>query len=113
MGDYATGAGAAEKNARRFRLTQALAERVERIRMFGTAALDLAFVADGRIDGTITLSNKPWDMAAGVLIAREAGACVTDLDGVEHRRSSSETVAATPGIGKEVLAVARPIAARY
>ncbi|MGW5154362.1 inositol monophosphatase family protein [Nonomuraea wenchangensis] len=41
-------------------------------------------MADGRIDAGIMLSNSPWDTAAGVIIAREAGATVVDLDGRAH-----------------------------
>jgi myo-inositol-1(or 4)-monophosphatase len=108
IGDYAVGSAAVSKNPRRLRLTAALAERVERIRMFGTAALDLAWVAEGRIDAAVMLSNKPWDTAAGVLIAREAGAHVTDIDGVPHTFTSTETVAASPAISNELLAIFAP-----
>lgn len=96
IGDYAVGDHAAVKNQRRLRLTTLLAERVERIRMFGSAALDLAWVAEGRTDGTVILANKPWDTAAGVLIAREAGALVVDGFGKMHTYSSHETICANP-----------------
>lgn len=46
--------------------------------MFGSAALDLVWVAEGRTDAMVIPSNKPWDMAAGVLIAHQAGALVLD-----------------------------------
>lgn len=105
IGDYAVGDGAAAKNARRLRLTKLLVERVERIRMLGSAALDLAWVAEGRTDATVILANKPWDTAAGVLLAREAGARVTDAVGVTHNFSSTETIAASPEIAQAVLAV--------
>lgn len=103
LGDYATGARAAEKNERRFTMTRTLAESVERVRMFGAAALDLAWVADGRTDACVILSNKPWDTGAGVLIAREAGAVVTDATGEPHRFSSRETIAASPGLSGPLL----------
>lgn len=51
------------------------------LRRSGTAALDLAYVASGRIDGFFELSLFPWDIAAGVLIATEAGAIVTRMNG--------------------------------
>ena len=51
------------------------------VRRFGAAALDLAFVAAGRFDGFWERDLKPWDLAAGLLIAAEAGAWVTDADG--------------------------------
>lgn len=102
IGDYATGPNAAEKNKRRFAVTQALAENVERVRMFGSAALDLAFVADGRTDACVILANKPWDTAAGVLIARESGAIVIDSDGERHDFRKANTVAACSSIVSSV-----------
>lgn len=105
LGDYATGAHAAEKNDRRFALAKALVENVERIRMLGAASLDLAWVADGRTDACIILSNKPWDTAAGVLIAREAGAIVTDAHGEPHTFSSHETIATSPGLSPQFLSL--------
>ena len=51
------------------------------VRRFGSAALDLAWVAAGRYDGYWELGLKPWDVAAGVLIVREAGGSVTTPDG--------------------------------
>jgi myo-inositol-1(or 4)-monophosphatase len=51
------------------------------------------------------LSNKPWDMAAGVIIAREAGAEVVDADGSEHTFDSLATIAAPPTLLDQVLAV--------
>ncbi len=61
--------------------------------MLGSAAIDLAWVAEGKLDASITLSNKPWDTAAGVIIAREAGAKVTDQDGTDHTFKSTATIA--------------------
>ena len=52
--------------------------------MLGSAAVDLTWLAEGKIDASVTLSNRSWDMAAGVIVAREAGAVVVDLDGREH-----------------------------
>ncbi|MGH3624985.1 MAG: inositol monophosphatase family protein, partial [Sciscionella sp.] len=84
VGDYAVGDQAPTENAVHLRLTALLAERVERVRMFGSAALDLAWVAEGRTDGTIILGAKVWDSAAGAIIAREAGAVVIDATGKRH-----------------------------
>jgi myo-inositol-1(or 4)-monophosphatase len=72
IGDYAVGANARQRNAPRLALTTALATTVQRVRMLGSAATDLAWVAEGRLDGCVILSNKPWDTAAGVFIASEA-----------------------------------------
>ena len=51
------------------------------IRRFGTASLDLAFVAAGRFDGFWERGIQAWDMAAGIILVREAGGMVADLDG--------------------------------
>lgn len=98
IGDYAVGDRAVAANRERFALTRRLAADVERIRMFGSAALDLAWVAEGRTDGCVILSNKPWDMAAGVVIARESGAVVTDSDGTDYSLRARHTVAANPAV---------------
>lgn len=103
IGDYAVGTNAEEKNKRRLRLTSRLAESVERVRMFGSAALDLAWVAHGRTDAAIILGNKPWDTAAGVLIAREAGAHVMDTTGQPHSFDSSSTVAVCAGLDEALI----------
>ncbi|MEV7012189.1 inositol monophosphatase family protein [Streptosporangium sp. NPDC051022] len=98
IGDYAVGNDATAKNRLRLALTHQLAARVQRVRMLGSAAVDLAWVAEGKIDANIMLSNKPWDTAAGVLIAREAGATVVDLDGTPHTMNARATIAASPKI---------------
>ncbi|MDG4768285.1 inositol monophosphatase [Solwaraspora sp. WMMD406] len=105
LGDYAVGEDAQRRNAARFALAEGVARDALRVRMLGSAAIDLVWVADGRTDVSIALSNKPWDMAAGTLIAREAGAAVVDVDGTPHTLDSSATIAAPPGIVDEVLAV--------
>lgn len=92
MGDYAVGAEATPRNKVRLRLTERLAGRVQRIRMLGTAALDLVWLADGKTDASIALSNKAWDMTAGVVIAREAGARIVDASGIDHNFDSSVTI---------------------
>lgn len=98
VGDYAVGNGAEAKNRVRLPLNYQLATRVQRVRMFGSAAVDLAWVAEGKTDACIMLSNNPWDTAAGVLIAREAGAIVTDIDGTPHTTKARATIAAAPKI---------------
>jgi myo-inositol-1(or 4)-monophosphatase len=51
------------------------------VRRFGSAALDLAFVAAGRYDGYWENGLNPWDVAAGIVLVREAGGFVSDLSG--------------------------------
>lgn len=103
IGDYAVGERAEEKNRSHLQLTERLATRAQRVRMFGSVAIDLAYVASGIIDAAITLDNKPWDVAAGVLIAREAGALVLDTDGTPHSPRANATVAVTPTLREQVM----------
>ncbi len=77
------------------RTLAALMPRVAGIRRFGSAALDLAWVAAGRYDGYWELGLKPWDMAAGLVLVREAGGYATDPFGKDPR-GSGEIVAGTP-----------------
>jgi myo-inositol-1(or 4)-monophosphatase len=108
VGDYATGPDAEEKNAARLEVTRQLAGRAMRVRMLGSAAADLAWTAAGRLDGMVTLSNRPWDMAAGAVIAAEAGATVTDADGDPHTLDSAEIIAAaTPQLAAEIARIVR------
>jgi len=51
------------------------------VRWLGAAALDLAYVAAGRIDATAQFGLKPWDVGAGALLIQEAGGIITDLKG--------------------------------
>ena len=69
--------------------------QVAGIRRFGAAALDLAWVAAGRYDGFWELGLKRWDLAAGVLLVREAGGFVTDPNG-QDPRDTGEVIAANP-----------------
>jgi myo-inositol-1(or 4)-monophosphatase len=77
------------------------------IRRFGAAALDLAWVAAGRYDGYWELGPKPWDIAAGALIVREAGGYATDAAGGELRMEMAgvDIVAANPHLHPRLLEV--------
>jgi myo-inositol-1(or 4)-monophosphatase len=105
IGDYAVGSDAAAKNRLRLNITAELARNVLRVRMLGSAAIDLAWLAEGKTDACILLSNKPWDTAAGVVIAAEAGAQVVDLDGSAHTMRSKAAIAATPGLIAEIISL--------
>ena len=104
LGDFATGPDAAEQNDFQLRLAGLLAGRALRIRMLGSAAIDLAWLAAGRHHASLTLCNRSWDMAAGVVIAREAGATVVDLDGSDYSLASRSVIAAAGRLGPELLA---------
>jgi myo-inositol-1(or 4)-monophosphatase len=62
-------------------MTRALLNEAEDIRRTGSAALDLAYVAAGRLDGYFEIGLKPWDMTAGCLLVREAGGTFSDFAG--------------------------------
>ena len=71
----------------------AVQEKVAGLRRFGAAALDLAFVAAGRFDAYWERDLSPWDMAAGIVLLREAGGFVTDLDGGQAMFTKGHIVA--------------------
>lgn len=68
------------------------------LRRFGAAALDLAFVAAGRLDGFWARGLAPWDMAAGIVLVREAGGMVSDFDNKDGFLESGAIVAANDTI---------------
>ncbi len=77
-------------------MTHSLLQSAEDIRRTGSAALDLCYVAAGRLDGYFEIGLKPWDMAAGALIVQEAGGMVGDFTGGSKHFESGNTVAASP-----------------
>ncbi len=77
------------------------------VRRMGSAALDLAYVAAGRADGFWEFGLKPWDIAAGALLVREAGGFVGDLDGGDGFLDSGAVVAANPRLFKLMIQTIR------
>ena len=73
--------------------------QVQGIRRMGTASLDLAWVAGGRYDGFWELKLAPWDVAAGILLIREAGGQTTDLAGQPARPGDPAVVASNQALG--------------
>jgi myo-inositol-1(or 4)-monophosphatase len=73
------------------------------VRRAGSAALDLAYVAAGRLDGFWEFNLNPWDTAAGILLVKEAGGLVTDFSGNHFRLASRETLATNSLIHSEML----------
>jgi myo-inositol-1(or 4)-monophosphatase len=74
------------------------------VRRFGSAALDAAYVGAGRFDGFWELSLKPWDIAAGGLVAEEAGALVTNVNNqADYLSAPQSIVAAGRGIHAKIL----------
>ena len=81
----------------------AVQEKVAGLRRFGAAALDLAYIAAGRFDAYWERNLSPWDFAAGVLMVREAGGYVTDLNGHERTMEPGDVIAGNETMHREVL----------
>jgi myo-inositol-1(or 4)-monophosphatase len=84
-----------------------LTQKAAGLRRPGAAALDLAYVAAGRLDGFWELGLAPWDTAAGVLLITEAGGLITDLRGGEYKHGP-HIVAGTPKIHAVLLETIAP-----
>ena len=87
---------------------KALFTKTADMRRAGSAALDLAYVAAGRVDGFFEIGLKPWDTAAGELMIIEAGGLVTDFTGGHGYVKSGNIVASSPRLLKEMLKDMRP-----
>jgi myo-inositol-1(or 4)-monophosphatase len=81
----------------------AVQDKVAGLRRFGAATLDLAWVAAGRLDAYWERDISPWDMAAGVLLVREAGGFVSDLDGGDAMLAKGHVVAGNETMQREML----------
>ncbi|MSQ67919.1 MAG: inositol monophosphatase [Gammaproteobacteria bacterium] len=81
--------------------------RVDDVRQTGSAALDLAYVAAGRLDGFWEFGLKPWDIAAGLLLVQEAGGLVSAPYPGQNLMRQGDIVAATPKIFPTMLEVLR------
>ncbi len=80
-------------------------KRTSGIRRAGSAALDLAYVACGRLDGFWEFGLMPWDCAAGCLLITEAGGLVGDLSGGESYMKTGNLIAGTPKVFSQILQV--------
>ncbi|MCP1334874.1 inositol monophosphatase family protein [Futiania mangrovi] len=87
-----------------------ITNRVAGIRRFGSAALDLAYVAAGRYDGFWERGLSPWDMAAGILMVREAGGTVTDVLGGPDILETGSVLAANADLHDPVRKLLRSAA---
>ncbi len=87
----------------------ALQPRVAGLRRFGAASLDLAYVAAGRLDGYWERNLKPWDMAAGLIMIREAGGVVTDIQTPGDPLVSGDVVCGNETIHAELTKILRPL----
>jgi myo-inositol-1(or 4)-monophosphatase len=85
-----------------------LIQKTAGIRRPGSAALDLAYVAAGRLDGFWELDLSEWDIAAGTLLIREAGGTVTDIRGGDSHLQSGNLIAGGIKIHGALLQAIRP-----
>jgi myo-inositol-1(or 4)-monophosphatase len=92
----------AERRAEQARVLQLVLPRVRDVRRAGAAAIDLAWVAAGRLDGYYERGLKPWDWAAGRLLVAEAGGAVAELDG-----DVASLAAAAPALLADLLDLLR------
>jgi myo-inositol-1(or 4)-monophosphatase len=81
----------------------AVQDKVAGLRRFGAAALDLCWVAAGRLDAYWERNISPWDMAAGLLMVREAGGFVSDIDGGDAMLDKGHIVAGNETMHRDLL----------
>ncbi len=82
-----------------------ICQKTAGIRRPGAAALDLAYVACGRVDGFWEMGLAPWDMAAGALLIQEAGGLVSDLSGESGYLKTGNVVAGAPKVFTQLLPI--------
>jgi myo-inositol-1(or 4)-monophosphatase len=87
----------------------AMQARTGGLREFGAAALDLAFVAAGRVDAYWERDLAPWDLAAGIVLVREAGGFVSDLDGGDSMLDKGQIAAGNEFTHRETLRVLKAV----
>ena len=84
-------------------ILESLMQKTHGLRRFGSAALDLAYVASGMYDGFFEYNLNSWDMAAGVLMVKEAGGVVTDFSGGDNYLFGGDIIAGS-AVHSELLA---------
>ena len=87
---------------------KALHPLVSDVRRAGSAALDLAYVAAGRLDGFWEIGLKEWDMAAGALLIQEAGGIISDFSGGNDYLTTGNIIAGSPKVHKVMLQTIQP-----
>jgi myo-inositol-1(or 4)-monophosphatase len=89
----------------------AIQNRVAGLRRFGAAALDLAFVAAGRLDGYWERDLKPWDIAAGQIMVREAGGTISGMAGNDDALTTGHVICGNEFVHGELVKLLKPLAA--
>jgi myo-inositol-1(or 4)-monophosphatase len=90
-------------------MLRAVIPKVSGVRRAGAAALDLSYVAGGRLDGFWEIGLSPWDMAAGTLLIQEAGGLVADLRGEDGYLESGRIASGNPKIFSQLLQILGPL----
>jgi myo-inositol-1(or 4)-monophosphatase len=80
-----------------------MAERCQGVRRAGSAALDLAYVASGRLDGFYEKGLKPWDIAAGALLVAEAGGIIAEFNGESEYLHKGNVIAGSPKVFGQMI----------
>ncbi|WP_424629208.1 inositol monophosphatase family protein [Bradyrhizobium sp. SYSU BS000235] len=83
--------------------------RVAGLRRFGAASLDLAFVAAGRLDGYWERNLQPWDIAAGLVMVREAGGVVSGIEGGDTAMATGHVVCGNEIVQRELVKILKPL----
>src|SRR5476651_1929751 len=86
-----------------------LQPKVAGLRRFGAASLDLAFVAAGRLDGYWERNLKPWDIAAGLILVREAGGIVSGIEGGDTALSTGNVVCGNEFVQSKLVKILKPL----
>jgi len=84
-------------------------QKISDLRRAGSAALDLSYLACGRCEGFFEIGLSPWDIAAGIILIREAGGVVTDFGGGNEYLSTGNIVAGNPAVHKQLLKETRHV----
>lgn len=91
-------------------LFKAMSGKCQGLRRPGSAALDLAYVAAGRLDGFFERGLKPWDIAAGALIVTEAGGITGNFSGESDYLHKGDVISATPKVFAQMVNILKPFA---
>jgi myo-inositol-1(or 4)-monophosphatase len=87
----------------------AIQAKVAGLRRFGSAALDMAFIAAGRFDGYWERNLQPWDMAAGLIIIREAGGIVSGINGEDDPLTTGHVICGNEYVHAELVKILKPL----
>ncbi len=98
-----------QKWERNMKLFKEFTSKTHGVRRLGAAAVDLCHVASGKVDGFWEFDLQPWDTAAGILIAKEAGCIISNLDGSNYSIFNDNIIVANPTIIKDMISVINSI----